>query len=190
MTHSSEHQGKWSITFGINDADAVDRILRLLPTWFGIEASNRAYVESARTLPTYFARPAGRAAPPTGAVADSDLPVGVLLVRRHFPEAAEIHLMAVAPELHRHGVGRALVQALEADLIADGCQLLQVKTLGPSDPDEGYKLTRRFYASMGFLPVEETFEIWDAQNPCLIMIKPLAQPAGSDGTAFARTTSP
>jgi len=183
MTARSEHQGKWSITFGVNDADAVDQLLRSLPNWFGIEASNRAYVESARTLPTYFARPASSAA-------DSDLPVGVLLAHRHFPEAAEIHLMAVAPELHRRGVGRALVQALEADLIGDGCKLLQVKTLGPTHPDDGYKLTRQFYASMGFLPVEETFDLWDAQNPCLIMVKPLAQPAGSDGTAFARTTFP
>src|SRR5215831_15893546 len=72
MNDSSEHHRQWSISFGVNDADAVDRLLRSLPNWFGIEASNRAYVESARTLPTYFARPASGAA-------DSDLPVGVLL---------------------------------------------------------------------------------------------------------------
>lgn len=99
--------------------------------------------------------------------------------------------MAVAPSLHRSGVGRALVRALEADLLADGCQLLQVKTLGPSHPDPGYALTREFYAGIGFLPVEELHELWDQGNPCLIMVKALspAQPApGSDGTAFARTT--
>jgi ribosomal protein S18 acetylase RimI-like enzyme len=45
--------------------------------------------------------------------------VGVLLARRHFPGAAEIHLMAVDPGWHRRGIGRALVAALEADLIAD-----------------------------------------------------------------------
>jgi GNAT superfamily N-acetyltransferase len=158
---------KWRITSGISDPESVDRLLRRLPSWFGIEASNKAYVESARTLPTYLARQDSRAG-------DSDLPIGVLLARRHFPESAEIHLLAVAPELHRHGVGRALVEALGADLVADGCKLLQVKTLGPSHPDEGYKLTRQFYEALGFIPVEEIFDLWDAENPCLIMVKALA----------------
>jgi len=72
-------------------------------------------------------------------------------------------------------VGRALVQALEDDLVADGCQLLQVKTLGPSHQDAGYKLTRQFYLGMGFVPVEELIDFWGPQNPCLIMIKVLAQ---------------
>jgi GNAT superfamily N-acetyltransferase len=68
--------------------------------------------------------------------------------------------MAVEPAVHRLGIGRALVQALEADLAADGVQLLQVKTLGPSRPDAGYDQTRRFYASMGFLPLEEIGDLW------------------------------
>ena len=62
-------------------------------------------------------------------------PVGVLLASRHFPGAAEIYLMAVDPSVHRRGVGRALVEALEHDLAAERVRLLQVKTLGPSDPD-------------------------------------------------------
>jgi GNAT superfamily N-acetyltransferase len=70
------------------------------------------------------------------------------------------------------GIGRALVQALEADLVADGVQLLQVKTLGPSRPDASYDQTRRFYASMGFLPLEEIDGLWPG-NPCLMMVKVL-----------------
>lgn len=83
--------------------------------------------------------------------------------------------MAVEPAVHRLGIGRALVQALEADLVADGVQLLQVKTLGPSRHDASYDQTRRFYAYIGFLPPEEIDGLWP-ENPCLIMVKVL-QPA-------------
>jgi ribosomal protein S18 acetylase RimI-like enzyme len=134
------------------------RLLDRLPTWFGIPESNAEYVRLAtEVLPGYVAGDG----------------VGVLWGRRHFPESAEIHLMAVDPAWHRRGVGRALVDALVADLVADGCRLLQVKTLGPSHPDEGYARTREFYRAVGFVPVEELTEIWSAGNPCLIMIRPL-----------------
>lgn len=155
---------RWLVTAGEQDPGAVRRLLGLLPAWFGIPASNEQYIRDAGELPTYLARPVGD---------PSADPVGVLLERRHFPEAAEIHLMAVRPDLHRHGVGRALVEALEADLVADECALLQVKTQGPSHPDAGYALTRLFYAAVGFRPVEERTDIWGPQNPCLIMVKVL-----------------
>ncbi len=77
-------------------------------------------------------------------------PVGVLLAARHFPESAEIYLMAVEPAMHRRGIGGALIEALEADLVADGVELLQVKTLGLSQVDASYDQTRRFYSRMGF----------------------------------------
>lgn len=63
--------------------------------------------------------------------------------------------------------------ALESDLVADGVQFLQVKTLGPAHPDEGYGRTRQFYASAGFRPLEEIHGLWPG-NPCLIMIKSLS----------------
>jgi ribosomal protein S18 acetylase RimI-like enzyme len=173
----------------------VRRLLQSLPGWFGIPEANEQYVEAAKDLATYRAWPAGHpeSAPPAAAAglagaagSGAGEPAGVLLSNRHFREAAEIHLLAVDPRLHRAGAGRALVQALEADLLADGCRLLQVKTLGPSHPDAGYALTRKFYASLGFLPVEELPDLWGPANPCLLMVKTLDQPSG--GTALARTT--
>jgi ribosomal protein S18 acetylase RimI-like enzyme len=158
----------WRVTSGERDPGTVDRLLRQLPGWFGIESSIIEYVAKAKELPTYLAWP-GRES------SDQDVdrqPVGVLLAARHFPGAAEIYLMAVEPAVHRRGIGRALVQALEADLVADSVQLLQVKTLGPSRPDASYDQTRRFYASMGFLPLEEIDGLWP-ENPCLIMVKVL-----------------
>jgi GNAT superfamily N-acetyltransferase len=141
----------------------VDRLLRTLPGWFGIESSNVGYVAAARTLPTYLAWPADQS---------DGQPAGVLLAERHFPAAAEIHLLAVQPDLHRRGAGRALVEALERDLTAEGVLLLQVKTLGPSEPDDGYERTRQFYLAMGFEPLQEITGLWPG-NPCLIMVKPL-----------------
>jgi GNAT superfamily N-acetyltransferase len=161
---------RWLITSGQQDPGTVERLLGLLPGWFGIASANAAYVEAARELPTYLAWPAHGGQPREAE------PVGVLLANRHFPQSAEIHLMAVDPALHRHGVGRALVTALEADLAAAGVAFLQVKTLGPSHPDAGYARTRRFYLSMGFQPLEELHELWDQNNPCLIMVKALPAP--------------
>src|SRR5260370_41658399 len=81
--------------------------------------------------------------------------------------------MAVDRPAHRRGIGRALVEALERDLRSDGVRVLQVKTLGPSEPDAGYRRTRQFYESMGFEPLEEIVGLWPG-NPCLIMVKTLA----------------
>ena len=94
----------------------------------------------------------------------------VLLLRRHFPEAAEIHLMAVHPSLHRRGIGRLLLRAVEADLRSAGVRWLQVKTLGPSKPSDAYAGTRAFYQAYGFAPLEEIHGLW-GDNPCLVMVK-------------------
>ena len=159
---------RWLVTSGEQDPDTVDRLLRSLPDWFGIESANAHYVMKAHDLPTYLAWPTPSSPPP----GRPGHPTGVLLVARHFPESAEIYLMAVEPALHRQGIGRAMVEALEADLLAEGVELLQVKTLGPSRPDANYERTRRFDARMGFRPLEEIPDLWPG-NPCLIMVKAL-----------------
>jgi GNAT superfamily N-acetyltransferase len=146
------------------DPAAVERLLRGLPEWFGIESSIVDYVEAAGRLPTLLAYD-----PDAG-----DEAVGALLLERHFPTAAEIHLMAVARARHRRGLGRALVAAAEAAMATDGVTLMSVKTLGPSHPDPGYALTRHFYAAMGYQPVEELLDLWPG-NPCLLMVKPVGR---------------
>jgi ribosomal protein S18 acetylase RimI-like enzyme len=160
----------WNVTLGEPAPDTVRRLLHLLPGWFGIDSANAGYVQKARELPAYLAWPGKEPLTPSGL----RQPSGVLLAIRHSPWAAEIYLMAVDPDMHRRGAGRALVNALEADLIADGVEFLQVKTLGPSQPDAGYAETRQFYAGMGFRALEEITGLWPG-NPCLIMVKSLSR---------------
>jgi GNAT superfamily N-acetyltransferase len=136
-------------------------VLRALPDWFGIEQAILDYEREIELLPTFLARSGGRVA-------------GFLSLKQHNPFSAEIYVMAVRPEVHRHGMGRALVEAAEKHARDLGVEYLQVKTLGPSRQDEGYARTRTFYESLGFRPLEEFPRMWGEQNPCLILVKRLS----------------
>ena len=154
MSHDIE------LEVGTQDAEAVARLLRALPEWFGIESATQSYIEDARTFPTVLARADGQV-------------VGALLWSRRYPESAEVHLMAVEPAYHRTGIGRRLLERAEEELRSDGVRYLQVKTLGPSQPDESYARTRRFYEGSGFVPLEEMHGVWPEGNPMLILVKAL-----------------
>ena len=129
-----------------------------LPSWFGIPASVEDYVATANRSPTVIA-----------SLGNDD--VGILTVVRHNQYAAEFYVMAVLPALHRQGSGRALLEQAEGRLADAGVEFLQVKTLAPSKPDDGYEKTRAFYRAYGFRPLEEFPDLWDADNPALQMIK-------------------
>ncbi len=93
-------------------------ILDTVPSWFGIPEANDAYVAFVDTHDTWVA-----SSPQQG-------PIGLISGRRHFPETAEIEVLAVRPEWHRRGVGRALVDVFETYHGSQGTRLLEVKTLG------------------------------------------------------------
>jgi GNAT superfamily N-acetyltransferase len=133
-------------------------ILDLLPSWFGLPEANEEYVETAETHPSVIA-----------SVAGDD--VGITVVKKHSPYAAEVYLMAVKPMHHRTGIGTAMLRHLEARLAGDGVEFLQVKTLSAGRPDADYEATRSFYLAYGFRPLEEFPTLWDPSNPALQMIK-------------------
>jgi len=83
-----------------------------------------------------------------------------------------VYVMGVRPACHRRGLGTALLASAEDYLRARGVEYLQVKTLGPSRPDERYARTRLFYEARGFVPLEELHELWE-HNPALILVKRL-----------------
>jgi GNAT superfamily N-acetyltransferase len=135
-------------------------ILRRLPDWFGLEAALLQYEKDIAGLPTFLAK-------------EDEAVLGFLSLKQHNPYSAEVYVMGVRPEAQRGGFGRALVQAAETYARSLGVEYLQVKTLGPSNPDPGYARTRAFYEALGFRPLEEFKQIWDANNPCLVLVKRL-----------------
>jgi len=143
----------------LEDAPACAAILGLLPDWFGIPSSNDRYAEEIPRLTIEVAVGGGQV-------------LGFLTLKRHFAESGEIYVLGVRPELHRHGIGTALVRWAEDTLRAEGRRFLLVKTLGPSHPSPHYAATRAFYRARGFAPLEELPDLWPG-NPCLILVKTL-----------------
>jgi GNAT superfamily N-acetyltransferase len=135
-------------------------ILGSLPEWFGFESANQEYLASLERLPAFVARL-------DGAVA------GFIALAEQTASAAEIHVLAVDRMHHRHGIGRRLIEHAERWLRSRGNLLVYVMTLGPSNPDEGYRRTRAFYQALGFLPLFESTAFWGAEQPTLVLVKVL-----------------
>jgi GNAT superfamily N-acetyltransferase len=126
-----------------------------------------AAMRSSKASRTYSAIPAAApsAQPPSAASAVSlrstvtAWVLGFLTIKQHFNESGEITRMAVQASHRRHGIGRALINAIGADLSKAGLAELFVLTLGPSvaepDSEDNYEGTRRFYQSAGFVPLRE-----------------------------------
>jgi ribosomal protein S18 acetylase RimI-like enzyme len=137
-----------------------DELLRSLPLWFGIESAIRQYVSDVETMPTFVADVGDRA-------------IGFVSLNPHNEWTAEVHVIAIHPEFHRKGVGRKLIAVSEDYLRERGYKFLSVKTISSSSQSKEYEITRKFYFSIGFRPVEEFRTLWGEANPCLLMIKAL-----------------
>ena len=137
-----------------------EALIAALPDWFGIPESNASYLRNLALLPSWVALIQSGVA-------------GAITLEQHFPSAFEVHFMAVHPDRHRRGIGRALLGHVENVVRASGGQWLHVKTLGPSHPDPFYARTRAFYTAMGFAPLFETTALWGEENPSLVSVKRL-----------------
>jgi GNAT superfamily N-acetyltransferase len=145
-------------------AAQCERVLRTLPLWFGIESSLLEYVRDTEQFPTFVARDA------------ADVVAGFITLREHFAESWEVHCIAVAAPARNRGVGRALHAHVERWLGARGVRLLQVKTLADSHPSAEYAEARRFYASVGYVPLEVFPTLWGPRLPVLQLVKVLSEP--------------
>jgi ribosomal protein S18 acetylase RimI-like enzyme len=142
-------------------AAACEAIARTLPAWFGIEEGLEDLRHCAGTEPGFVAITNGQVA-------------GFLTIATPFPETREITWMAVSPDHHRQGIGRALVEAALAEGRASGARLLHVKTLADLHPSPEYAQTRAFYHAMDFHRLIVLPDLWDPANPCLLMVRPIA----------------
>nr|WP_242054906.1 GNAT family N-acetyltransferase [Nostoc flagelliforme] len=132
----------------------------MLPNWFGTESGIVEYCHQVNELPLF------------AAVTQTDAIIGFLSLKEHNEFSGEIYVMGVAPEYHRQGIGKALVEHSVKYCRNRGLEFLQVKTLGLSCPDSFFDNTRKFYLQVGFRPLEEFTSIWSS-NPCLIMVMAL-----------------
>jgi ribosomal protein S18 acetylase RimI-like enzyme len=138
----------------------LEALTTRLPEWFGQPQSNRHYAGQAEVLDAWTARVDGNAR-------------GLLLLKRHSAVSAEIYWLAIDPDHHRQGLGRALVGAIEGRLRQEGLKHLFVMTLHPDDPYEPYRRTRAFYERLGFELVLTPNPPGSSPNPLAYYLKPL-----------------
>lgn len=137
-----------------------EAVLRSLPRWFGIEESLLMYARDSGSLPTFAWELSGRV-------------VGFLSLQEHFPQAWEIHCIAMDATARNQGHGSAMLNHAEAWLIARGVRFLQVKTIAASSSSAEYAESRMFYQARGFTALEVFPTLWSARHPALQLIKVL-----------------
>jgi ribosomal protein S18 acetylase RimI-like enzyme len=138
-------------------------LLRGLSDWFG-SAAVAAYGEDLSRYPSWVATSSEAPAPGLA---------GCVTVRAPEPSAFEVHLLAVAKELHARGVGSALLDVAERFARRCGARFLQVKTLGPSSGDVFYARSQAFYEARGYTRLFESERLWDGAGPALVLVKGL-----------------
>ena len=148
----------FEITDNTKKAEYTNTILRKLPEWFGIEKSLIQYVETVNKYPYW-------------AAFDKDNCIGFFSGKIHYNRTGDIYVCRIDPKYHGKGIGTLLYKELEKNFAKSGCEYIIVKTISDKDPDENYAKTREFYKKMGFKELITLTEMWDENNPCLIMIK-------------------
>ncbi len=111
-------------------------ILSELPDWFGPFEVYRDYIDDIETRPVFVAQIQGQN-------------IGIMALTQTTDASVDIHLLAVRPEHHGTGVGRAFVALAKEYAQRNDTTFLTVKTLGPSQENVAYERTRRFYGSWG-----------------------------------------
>ena len=127
-----------------------------LPEWFGIPEYTENYIRACADLPFWVCE-------------EVEEPVGFIAVKETSPYAVELNVMGVKKAHHRKGIGKALFETMLAYVKAQGYSFLHVKTVDEGHYQE-YDDTRMFYESIGFRKLEVLPELWDPENPCLLMI--------------------
>jgi GNAT superfamily N-acetyltransferase len=148
-----------------------EAVLRSLPMWFGIERALLMYARDTAALPTF-------------ALVEGPALVGFLTLREHFPEAWDIHCVAIRADARGHGNGSRLLAHAEAWLRKRGVRFLQVKTVAATSPSKEYAETREFYDRRGFTPIEIFPTLWDPHNPALQYIKVLNAASPADPSSI------
>ena len=147
------------ITNELEKTDISRHILEALPEWFSIPESREEYIygsQGKKFLAAFI----------------EENPVGFLYLKETGKDTVELAVLGVLKEYHRNGLGRALFERAKKVIHENGYSFIQVKTL-QAGKKESYDKTNQFYISLGFKEFEVFPTLWDENNPCLILVKPL-----------------
>jgi ribosomal protein S18 acetylase RimI-like enzyme len=142
-------------------AEYTNIILRKLPEWFGNEEGIQNFVNTVNLYPYW-------------AAFDRDNCIGFFSGKIHHNRTGDIYVCGVNPNYHRKGIGKLLYKELEEYCIEKSCEYIIVKTVYETDTEKYYGKTVQFYKSIGFRELITLPEIWDKNNPCLLMINKLS----------------
>jgi hypothetical protein len=142
--------------------DICREVLESLPEWFAIPASIESYVAAADELPMLACF-----GPSREVVGFVSLKTHTGLRCRGLCDGRQALLASPWnwPRLDRSPAQLAISQ---------GVRFLTVKTLSPSNDDPYYERTRLFYEAVGFVPIEEFPTLWEPENPCIFMLRPIS----------------
>jgi GNAT superfamily N-acetyltransferase len=109
-------------------------------------------------------------------IEDAGVVVGFAIVERRGTRAAEILWIAVAADRRGAGLGSQLVNHVLDELSADGVQIVETKTLDPSEDYEPYEATHAFWFARGFVQLDTIDPLpgWQPGNPAAILAVALA----------------
>jgi len=138
--------------------EIVAKIMSQLKDWFGLPDVNARLAAEAVGKPMWVAY---RGAKPVGFV--------TLVIANQW--SAELDVLGVIPEEQRKGTGARLIAVAEEYLKQKGVHYLALKTIADSDTHEGFVHTRAFYRKVGFVSLMDLPTLWNAENPCLVMVK-------------------
>ncbi len=132
-------------------------VLLDLPEWFGIPESTQEYIDESAQMPfwAFFS-------------AENE-PAGFIALKETSACTAEVFVTGVKKRFHRQGIGKTLFSEFYSYAKSHGYRFLQVKTVDEGHYEE-YDATIRFYEALGFCRLEVFPTLWDAHNPCLLLV--------------------
>jgi len=124
--------------------DIAEQLCRLitadLPEYFGLPGCNEHYAEGVSSRQNF-------------AVQVDGIYVSLLSLDFPYPANASIYWMGILREYQRKGMGQALVDQASIYAKSQNAQTMTVETLAPTECDENYLKTYRFYESCEFRPL-------------------------------------
>lgn len=147
------------------------RILHALPAWFGDWKAARQYAKNTRAQ--FFL-----------CALEDEEPIGFLAAEEHTDAACEIAVDGRSAGMSPPRHWRTLLRLCAHSYVARGYRYLTVKTLADTVGSASYVKTRAFYLACGFEPLEIFETLWNEENPCLYLVKPLFDGQGTKPMEF------